>query len=134
MNRQQKAYALAKAKKETLFELQREHEAEFLRRSGYTNPDGEVPTEFYMIDDEQVFIRLCQEFDQSPLNLTPQINTAVDFLRKTEDALIDYALSITPPGPRDALNRNRNNYSVRKKLLDIAFRLDTKTVKKGVRA
>lgn len=129
MNAQQKAYALAKAKKETLFELQREHETEFLRRSGYTNPDGEIPTEFYMIDDEAEFTRLCAEFDQSPLNLTPKINEAVEDLRKAEDALIDYALSITPAGPRETLNRNRDRYSIRKKLLDIAFRLDTRTVK-----
>lgn len=134
MNKQQKDYALAKAKAQTLFELQKEHEAEFLRGTGYTNDDGEIPEELWMIDDENEFKRLCAEFDESPLNLTSQVNAAEAELRKAEDALIDYALSIIPAGPRDTLNRNRNSYSVRKKMLDIAFKLDTRTVRKGVRA
>lgn len=134
MNKEQKAYALAKAKAQTLFELQEEHEAEFLKGSGYTNEDGEIPERMWMIDDEKEFSRLCAEFDKSPLNLTPQINAAEEDLRKAEDALIDYALSIVPAGPRETLNRNRNSYSIRKKMLDLAFKLDTRTVRKGVRA
>lgn len=129
MNKEQKAYALAKAKVQTLFDMQQEHEAEFLKGSGYTNPDGEIPTRFWMIDDEKEFSRLCDEFDKSPLNLTFQLNEAEKGLRVAEDALIDYALSITPAGPRETLNRNRNRYNIRMKLLDIAFRLDTRTVK-----
>ena len=128
MNRQQKEYAEAKAKVQALFELQEEHEATFMMGSGYTNEDGTVPTRFWMIDDDREFQRLCAEFDRSPLNLTPQINKAEVMLRQAEDALIDYALSITPPGPRETLNRNRNKYNIRKKLLDLAFRLDTRTV------
>lgn len=134
MNKEQKAYALAKAKAQTLFELQKEHEAEFLKGSGYTNEDGEIPERMWMIDDENEFKCLCAEFDKSPLNLTSQVNAAEAELRKAEDALIDYALSIIPAGPRDTLNRNRNSYSIRKKMLDIAFKLDTRTVRKGVRA
>ena len=129
MNKEQKAYALAKAKVQALFDMQQEHETEFLKGSGYTNEGGEVPTRFWMIDDEEKFRTLCREFDNSPLNLTPQVNAAEADLRKAEDDLIDYALSITPAGPRETLNRNRNRYSIRMKLLDIAFRLDTRTVK-----
>lgn len=130
MNKEQEAYAVAKAKVQTLFDMQREHEREFLMRSGYTNLDGEIPTEFYMIDDEAEFSRLCTEFDGSSLDLTPRINEANSALHRAEDALIDFALSITPAGPREILNRNRDKYSIRKKLLDIAFRLDTRTVRR----
>ena len=129
MNKQQKAYALAKAKVQTLFEMQEEHEAEFLKGTGYTNEDGEIPTRFWMIDDEEEFIRLCREFDNHPSNLTKQLNAAEEALKKAEDALIDFAISLIPAGPRETLNRNRNSYNIRQKMIDLAFRLDTKTIK-----
>ena len=128
MNKQQKEYALARARAEALAETMNENEAQFIREQGITNPDGSTPEHLYMIEDEEVFNKAVDDFRLSPLNLYDEHNTAVKELTQAEDALIDYALSITPPGIRPALQTGRKQYKIRQQLIDAAFRLDTRTV------
>lgn len=128
MNKQQKAYALARARVESLAETMNENEARFLHEQGITNPDGSTPERLFMIDDEDAFIQACEDFQRSPLNLYDEHNAALKDLTRAEDALIDYALSITPPGIRAALQKGRKQRKIRQQLLDAAFRLDTRTV------
>lgn len=130
MNKQQRAYALAKARVQALDEQNAENEKNFIIESGYRNPDGSVPEKLYMIDDEEAFERLCNEFDKSGKNLFQEVKIAEKRLRQAEDELIDYALSIVPKSIAEVLDRNRRTWKVRKKLIDAAFRLDTKTVPK----
>ena len=128
MNKQQKQYAVARARAEALAETMNENEAQFIREQGITNPDGSTPERLYMIDDEDTFNRACELFQKSPLCLYEEHNAAVKGLTRAEDALIDYALSITPPGIRSTLQKGRKQHKIRQQLLDAAFRLDTRTV------
>ena len=128
MNKQQKQYAVARARAEALAETMNENEAQFIREQGITNPDGSTPERLYMIDDEDTFNRACELFQKSPLCLYEEHNAAVKELTRAEDALIDYALSITPPGIRSTLQKGRKQHKIRQQLLDAAFRLDTRTV------
>ena len=129
MNKQQRDYAIAKAMAESADKNQSENLKQFLIESGVKNSDGSVPTAIWMIDDENDFLRLAEEWDKSPLNQIENVRRAEDILEAAEDALIDYALSIIPSGVANTLNAHRRDYSARKKMLEIAFRLDVSTVK-----
>lgn len=128
MNKQQKAYAVARARVEALVESMNENEAQFIREQGITNPDGSTPKRLCMIDDEDAFGKACECFQQSPLCLNDEYNAAAKELMQAEDALIDYALSIVPPGIADTLQKGRKQHKIRQRLIDAAFRLDTRTV------
>lgn len=128
MNKEQKAYALAKAKVDVLKCQQEKNEAEFIRKSGYYNPDGKIPTVLYAIEDEAEYERLCKAFDVDESNLFNKQCEAEQALRTAEDNMIDYALSITPEPARSILAEVRNEYKYHQKLVDLAFRLDTSTV------
>ena len=129
MNKQQRDYAIAKAMAESAGKHQSENLKQFLIASGVKNSDGSVPTAIWMIDDENDFLRLSEEWDKSPLNQIESVRRAEDILEAAEDALIDYALSIIPSGVANTLNAHRRDYSTRKKVLEISFRLDVSTVK-----
>lgn len=128
MNKQQKAYAVARARVEALVESMNENEAQFIREQGITNPDGSTPKRLCMIDDEDAFDKACECFQQSPLCLYDEYNAAAKELMQAEDALIDYALSIVPPGIASTLQKGRKQHKIRQRLIDAAFRLDTRTV------
>lgn len=128
MNKEQKAYALAKAKVDVLKYQQEKNEAEFIRKSGYYNPDGKIPTDLCAIEDEAEYERLCKAFDEDESNLFNRLCDAEQALRTAEDKLIDYALFITPEPARSILAGSRKEYKYRMKLVDLAFRLDTSTV------
>lgn len=129
MNKQQREYAVAKAAAEAADRQQVENEKRFILEKGIKNPDGSIPATLWLIDDENIFTQLCEEWDNSPLNIIGEVKAKAAALKTAEDALIDYALSITPKSIADTLNKHRRDYNTRRKMLDIAFRLDTKTVK-----
>ena len=128
MNKEQMNYALAKAKLEVIEETEKELEKDFLLKRGYRNSDGEVPSRLWMVDDEDQFEKLSKEFHLQHFDAILDLNVAEKEMKEAEDALIDYGLSIVPKSVSQTLNLHRNTYSVRKKLLDLTFRLDAKTV------
>lgn len=128
MNKQQRNYAIAKAFAEAADKQQMENEKTFLIKSGVKNPDGFIPRAIWQIEDETDFLRLSEEWDNSPLNQINEVKKAAAVLERAEDALIDYALSIIPPGAAETLNKHRRDYATRRKLLDLTFRLDTRTI------
>jgi len=128
MNKQQSDYALARARAEALADLLRENEAQFIREQGITNADGSTPDRLYMIDDEDTFNAACILFEKSPLDLYAELTAAEKALTHAEDALIDYALSIVPASVRGTLQRGRKQENIRRQMLDLAFRLDARTV------
>lgn len=134
MNRQQKAYALAKAHLDTCKELLQVFESRWMQQRGITNPDGTTPKELYMLDcDEAEFDRLGEAIAAEPEHerLWRDQLDARKLLDDAENALIDYGLSIAPAGVRETLNANRKRLAVREKLIDLAFWLDTRTVKRA---
>ena len=131
MYKVQQNYAMAKAHHETLEKILAENERMFIAGTGYTNPDGSVPERLYKIDDEAMFDEICAAFSESGLDIARECDEATRILIKAEDQLIEFGLSIIPEKERAVLWNNRKRITVRKKLIDIAFRLATTNVKGG---
>ena len=133
MNDIQKRYAEAKAVCDAVAQEQKENEAKFIQVSGYKNPDGSVPKVLYQIEDDSEFDRLCEEYEASPLNVCERLVEAEQVLRDAENKVIDFGLSLAPQNVREVLGARRDVVSVREKLIDFAFRLDTRTLPRGCR-
>ena len=132
MNKQQKAYAKAKATAEALFEAMKENEARFIVEAGITNSDGTTPKSLYLIEDDAAMERACDDYMKSPLYLDDEYHKARVALENAEEELIEYGISIAPAGIRETLERGKKQARIRKKLIDLAFRLDTRTVPKRI--
>ena len=130
MNKVQKDYAEALAAKKAAQEAIDEAEVAFIRERGIINPDGSVPASLYMIDDENLFDEVCEEFGKLNGSLNDACNVAFEALVNAEDALIDWGLSLAPEGVRKTLEGHRKEYKCRTRLIDLAFRLDSRTVPK----
>lgn len=129
MNIQQKNYTRAKALVDTLKEQEKEIEHAYIREHNIVNPDGTIPERIYCIEDEDVF-------NQANEATAPAIDAlglyeAEKLLRKAEDDLIRFGLSIAPAKEQKILSDRcfgRNGHyvhiDVREKVLDLAFRLD----------
>ena len=132
MNTQQKNYMMAKAHLQTCEAEEAESEAKYIRDHGITNPDGTTPERIWMIEDEAVFDLACVGYDGSRYDLTEDTAEARKQLRAAENDLIDFGLDLlrrTHPKQADTLEAHRNDYNIREKLIDLAFKLDTRIVK-----
>ena len=130
MNQIQNNYCMAKAICDTLSEQQAENEFRFMQEIGITNPDGTTPKRLYMLTlSEEELDRICEEFDFSEYDLFDEMIDAEKQLRVAEDQLIDFAISIVQQPERDILDINRNRIRIREKLIDLAMKLDTRTMK-----
>ncbi len=131
MNDTQKKYAEAKALKEAIQKTIDETEEALIKELGIVNGDGSVPARIFMIDDEKDFDKVCEEFERQHSDLNDDLNAASDALISAEDALIDWGLSITPAWVQEKLGAHRKECKIRTKLIDLAFRLDSRTIPKG---
>lgn len=131
MNAVQKKYAEAKALKEAIQKTIDETEEALIKELGIVNGDGSVPARIFMIDDEKDFDKVCEEFERQHSDLNDELNAANDALRAAEDALIKWGLSVGPSEVRRVLMRHKDEYRFRVKLIDLAFRLDSRTIPKG---
>lgn len=134
MNQQQSAYAEAKAAKEAAAEMFAEAEQKYIQNHGIKNADGTTPRNIYSVD--------CPEDEWDAINEAayedPEFKEAADIssaataaLLQAENDLVDWSLSIIPAGLRETLEPARKQYKVREKLIDLAFRLDARTVPQG---
>ena len=128
MNEQSSAASMAKAKCQALKETMDEMEQEFIREKGVKNPDGSIPRFTWAIADEELSYRLSNELDELPgfRSLWEQKLEADKALKKSEQDLLDYTMSIVPPKVQDLILTAMD--SKRQELIDLAFRLDTSTV------
>lgn len=128
MNEKQRDYAMAKAKCQALKETMDEIEREFIREKGVKNPDGSIPRFTWAIADEELSYRLSNELDELPgfRSLWEQKLEADKALKKAEQDLLDYTMSIVPQKVQDLIRTALD--SKRQELIDLAFRLDTSTV------
>ena len=131
MNGVQKKYAKAKALKEAIQQTIDEAEEALIKELGIVNGDGSVPTRIFMIDDDETFDKVCEEFESRYSDQNNDLNEANKALREAEDALINWGLSIAPSVVRDILMRNKDEYRIRGKMIDLVFRLDSRTIPKG---
>lgn len=134
MNKQQKEFMMAKAILETLKDQQDEMEKEFYAGLGVLNDDGTIPMRTWTIDNDEIAEKAIEDFSKivEDCGLFEKILDAEKRLKSAEDALISYSLSLVPfKKERETLgNAAKTNYTTRQKILDLAFRLDTRTVKK----
>ena len=136
MNKTQKAYALAKAAYQLAKDEIKEYERGFILRENVHNADGSVPVCVWALDtdDEDYFNELCEKLynEEGFKALCDAESEASKTLQAAEENLIDFGLSLPmPANVRQTLQDHRKDYKVHEKLLDLAFRLDTKTIKVG---
>ena len=134
MNKQQKAYLQAKAVLETLEQQERELEYKYILDNNITNEDGSIPNQIICIDNDEVFDKANNEIARmtEESGLWKKILDAREILKQAENDLIEYGLSIIPTthaSEKETLTRaTKTNYTVRRKIIDLVFRLDTSTV------
>ena len=130
-NAEQRVYMLAKAHLDALMDEQAEMERNYIKAQNIINDDGTAPEMIYCIDDEETFGRINQEFSALPeaKALWEEILEARELLKQAENQLIAYGLSLVPAREREILAQSAAaNYTTRKKLIDLALKLDASTV------
>lgn len=132
MNQYQEQYAAAKASVQAVEEMISAVEQDYIMAQGIVNPDNTVPRHIYCIGDEGLFDKANQECSAlvNAKGLEVDLNNAKEELRKAEDALIAYGISIAPAGLKETLARGIDaDCNIRSKMIDMVFRLDTATVR-----
>ena len=130
MNKVQREYAVAKAAREAAEEVLSSAEKAYIKEHGIVNDDGSVPEEIWMIKDEEMFDKANEGFEKEHSELTNAFLAASKALDDAEDALISWGISIAPAGIRETLEKSRKDYRYRSRLIDLAFRVDPRTVPK----
>lgn len=131
-NKQQKNYMEAKALLETLEEAEKAAEQKYIIDNNITNPDGSIPAYTWAIDDDELADKAIEEFGNAfdASDLGRSLQAARIAFKEAEENLLAYALSITPAGPRATLEKSsKTNLKVRDQIIDLAFKLDVRTVK-----
>ena len=131
MNKQQMAYAVARAKLEALEEVANEREMAFIMENAIENPDGSIPKHLWCMEDEDAFNVANTEFGRimTESGLEADLNAARRLLHKAEDDRIAYGLSLAPERVRKTLEKSaRTDWKTREKILELTFRLDPVTV------
>lgn len=132
MNQYQKEYADAKAAVLAIEEVTAEIERKYIISQEIVNPDMSIPERIYCIEDEEAFEHANQECSETivSMGLEEEMNRAKTALTAAEDALIAYGLSIAPKELKETLSKGiSSDYTIRCKMIEIVFRLDTSTVK-----
>lgn len=133
MNTEQKAYAIALAEFEVIKEMRYQVEKDYIKTFNLTDENGEPLKSLLDIEDEDLWEKHDATFESMLNEISWKEKWIAADKKKTaaENKLIEYGLSIVPAGVRETLKRNVHIFKIRKKLLDLAFRLDTSTVKKA---
>ena len=133
MNKQQKAYAQAKARYEAALDAERAAEAEYIKRHDIRSDDGTQPRVLHAIEcSDERFDEILQEIDESGelAEVYAERTEAALALRKAEDELIEYGLRLLPEKEAATLRRAKDRLQYREKIIDLTFRLDTRTVRR----
>lgn len=129
---EQVAYMVAKVLYETAEEDRKNKEKSWLAVHGVKNPDGTVPGALWAYDGpEEDFDRICTAYenDADMTAAAQRADMANIALRAAEDKLIAFGLSIVPENVSSTLRANIRKYDVRRKVIDLAFRLNAATVR-----
>lgn len=130
-NAEQRAYMIARANLDALESVHVDMERNYIKAQNIINDDGTTPERIYCIYDEETFERINQEFSALPevKALWEEILEARELLKQAENQLIAYVLSLAPAREREILAQSAAaNYTTRKKLIDLALKLDASTV------
>lgn len=130
-NRQQREYKAAKAKLDKLEATKARLEQQFILDNGIVNPDGSVPRLIYLIDDDNTAEKAIEEFSAQieKSGLWSSILEARERFDKAEEALLEYAISITPAKLHPSLRKATTIYKYRQEMIETVLKLDVSTVK-----
>ncbi|MGG4106739.1 hypothetical protein AAXB25_22835 [Paenibacillus lautus] len=132
MNQIQKTYMLAKAQYEAVDEQVESVDRKYIADKGIVNADGSIPRASWAIDDDATCELAMSECTKivTESGLWDEHCKARKLLQEAESELIKFGLSFLPKKDREVLERAvENDLGRRTKVLDLAFRLDTRTVK-----
>ena len=132
MNKLQKTYMITRLHLDALISLQDELEKKYISNKGIVNIDGSIPNHLWCMDDDAAFEEANKEFEALIVanGLDKELNEARDILKSAEDELIVFGLSLAPDNIRAILEEAvKKNAIIRKKVLNLAFNLDTSTLK-----
>lgn len=110
-------------------------EKKYISDNKIINLNGEPPAHIWTIDNAAVFEKACVflESDEKVKEVEKKINTAKERLARSEEELLKIALEIIPKfykKEKETLKKAvENNYTTRQKVIDLALRLDAKTIK-----
>lgn len=134
-NAQQRAYSQALRSSEMAEASAAAHERAFLEARGATDRRGLPARRLWRVEDDATFDALEAEYqaDSEAVELQGAEMAARAALIKAEKALVAWALSIVPAGVRATLApAAETNRATRKKIIDLAMRLDASTVSRRV--
>lgn len=137
MNKEQRAYAQAVARRGAVEEAIKEAEAEYLERKNVIDPEtGKlVHRIFEIIWDEELFDQINNSFAREHKALCDEYSEAHKAEKAAEEALIEFGISIAPVEHRQTLIYGvKRIYKIRKQFIDGVFRLDTRTLPKEAKA
>ena len=136
-NKFQNAYSNGLALVKLIEDEIAEVEAAYIKEHGIVNPDGSIPTRVYCIADKAVF-DAANEATAAIIErrrLNTELVKLKEALRIAEDNVIEYGLSIIPPGMRsEKFNEAvKTDYTTRQKFLDMVYKLDVSTIPKDLK-
>ena len=133
MNRLQQEYTQARQTVDAIHARLEQAEAEYCTSHGCTDEDGNPVNRIYQIDDDAAFEAANNGFWALHEQDAKEENAASKTLREADDALIEWGISVMPSSMKqeaETLEKGMNRFLwVRSKLIDLAFRLDARTVK-----
>ena len=128
---QQRAYSQALRSSEMAAAKAAAHERAFLESRGATDRRGRPARRLWQVEDDAAFDALEAEYQADPeaVELQGAEMASQVAMIKAEKALVAWALSIVPAGVRATLApAAETDRTTRKKIIDLAMRLDASTV------
>ena len=128
---QQRAYSQALRSSKMAEAKSAAHERAFLAARGAIDRRGFPALRLWQVEDDATFDAMEAEYqaDSEAVELQGAEMAARAALIKAEKALVAWALSIVPAGVRATLApAAETNRATRKKIIDLAMRLDASTV------
>ena len=131
MNKQQRSYSLAQAEFIKAEQALNKAEEQYIAEHEIRNPDGTAPKSLWMLDDDELFDIHVTAFgkfaEESGLDM--KRNAAKERLKKAEDDLIEFGLSIAPARIRDTLRTGvQTRATIREKFIETTYKLDISTI------
>ena len=125
-------YMITRLHLDALISHQDELEKKYISNKGIVNIDGSIPNHLWCMDNDAAFEEANEEFEALIVanGLDKELNEARDILKSAEDELIAFGLSLAPDNIRAILEEAvKKNAIIREKVLNLAFNLDTSTLK-----
>lgn len=128
-NTPQQKYIRAKERSIALLQQEREIDQRYIAERKIVNSDGSIPRASWAIKNKGIGDKAILECSKMIIDsgLWAEILKAREQLKEAEDQLIEFGLGIIPEQEKFILEKEVENYSVRKQIIDLSLRLDPDT-------